>query len=113
MIKLLYLFAGLTLKQTVDELKALTTAKIDDLQRQYDSLREFRPNPALEMGTAAAHRAVAESMHQSQVGPELATIWRKIRRIRMIPVIIYGLLTASLLVLIWWLENQSPSRIDV
>src|SRR6266478_7948617 len=112
MIKLLYLCAGLTLKQTVDELKALTAAKVDELQRQYDSIREYRPNPAVQMGTVEAHRAIAASMHQSQVAPELTTIWRRIRLIRMIPMIAYALMTVLLFCLIWWLESHSPPRLD-
>ena len=109
MIKLLYLFVGVTLKQTIDELKALSIARVESLQKTYDAVREYRPNPAVQYGTAAAQRAIAESVHQSTVGPELVGISRQIRIMRMVPLIIYALLTAVLFLLIYWFESNSPA----
>lgn len=109
MLKLLYLLVGITLKQTIDEIKALANQYAAMIEQRSKNIQEYKPIPALEYGSVEAHRAIAEHQHRLAVKPEVSKLARKIRLVRWVPVIIYGLLTIGLSITIAILEASGTA----
>ena len=74
MIKILYLMVGVGLKQTIDEIKSLTTEYVEYLKQYRDKIQTYKPLPALQRGTIEAHQAIAEHEHREAVRPEVEKI---------------------------------------
>ena len=106
MIKVLYLIAGILLKQTVDEIKFLVALYIEHLKKYRESLETYRPNPALQAGTKEASRAIREHEHRMSVEPAVEKISRKILILRCVPLVFYLLGAAALTIWILRLESN-------
>src|SRR5205823_8834532 len=94
------------LKQTVDELKTLCAEYVEDLRKQREALGTYHPVPALEAGSVEAHRAIAAHEHRGRVAPELTRLTHRIRLLKSLPAVVYGVLTIALLVWISILEAR-------
>jgi hypothetical protein len=107
MIKVLYLLAGVLVKQLIDEIKVLAAQHVEELKKYREAIATYRPVPALVAGSPGALRAIAEAEHEARVGPEVHRLDRRIRVYRLIPAAMYALLTAGVLVWIIILEFQA------
>ncbi len=107
MIKILYLLAGIMLKQTVDEIKALLVEYGENLKRRREAIATYRPVPALMEGTAEAMRAVNEARHEERMRPYVDRLSTRILIVRLVPGILYALSTVGLFVWIAVLECSS------
>lgn len=105
MIKLLYLLVGITLKQTIDEVKSLVDDYVKYLARYRAELQTYRGVPAHEKGSPEAYHAVREHEHRQAVEPEVVDVTKRIRRVRYIPLAVYALATLVLIGVIVWLEQ--------
>jgi len=108
MIKILYLLAGICLKQTIDEIKAVVSEYVDYLKQYRESIQTYRPNPALLKGSPEAQRAINEHEHRGRVQPEVERLTHRIRLVRLIPLVVYAAITIGLLVFIAVLELRNP-----
>lgn len=106
MVKLLYLLAGIALKQAVDEIKAVTTEYVENLKKDREVVATYRPNPAILAGSPEAHRVVAQAQHAAMVAPEVRRLSRKILIVRLLPLAAYVLATIGLVVWIAILETS-------
>lgn len=109
-LKLLYLFTGLLLKQTVDELKSLNEFQVEVLERRKEAIKEVKLPPAIMQGTPEAAKAMHRWQHQAHVAPEVAAISRKIWWRRRLPLAIYAATTLLCMAVIWYCETINPSR---
>lgn len=57
-IKLLYLLAGISLKQTADEFKSLFQRYIEHMERRRKAVATYVPIEAVHAGTPEAHRTM-------------------------------------------------------
>lgn len=105
MIKLLYLLAGIMLKQTVDEGKSLIQDHVKALKDQRDSIATYRQNPALQAGSAEAQRAINEHQHMVQVSSDVGQLTKRIKRWAVVPVLVDAVLTLLLIFIIAYLES--------
>lgn len=107
MIKVLYLLAGIMLKQTVDELKSVVQEYVAFLKANRDSIQVYRPNPAIQAGTLEAYGAMRAHEHRGQIQPEVMRLTRRILLVRLLMIAFYVGVTISLLVWIWVLEKST------
>ena len=105
MIKLLYLLVGISLKQTVDELKGLVQEHITNLKERRESVRTYKPNPAVLAGSPEAVRTMMAAQHACDVAPTLRTLSRRIFWWRLVPLVIYAATTGILLWCIVTMES--------
>ncbi len=105
MIKLLYLLVGISLKQTVDELKSVVQEHIASLKEQRENVKTYKPNPALIAGTQEAHRAMMKAQHSSDVAPQVRGLTRRIFFWRLVPLGLYVSATGALIYCIILMEN--------
>ncbi len=110
MVKILYLLAGIALKQTVDEIKFLTGEYVNYLKGYRDAVATFRPAPAARQGSVEAYHIIAASQHQQAVGPLVQKMNRKILLIRLIPGICYAIATIGLFIWIAILESTGQAN---
>lgn len=107
MIKLLYLLAGISLKQTVDEFKALFQRYVDNLEKRKEDTATYRPTPALLQGSPEAHSFMCEAEHRNRVAPEVKKLRKRIFIVRLLPFFAYLILTLSFISVIVYLESTA------
>ena len=107
-LKLIYLLAGLSLKETIDSLRAIWKSELEHLEQQKAILKEYKPNPAVLAGSQEAYETIARAQWAADAAPHIKEMNRKIARLKLLPVIAWGLSTVILVVLIIWIEMQSP-----
>jgi hypothetical protein len=105
MVKILYLLAGIALKQTVDEVKAVMNVYVQYLEKYRENVQTYKSNPAIQAGSVEAHRVIAMHKHQMSAAPEVKRLSRKILIVRAVPLAAYMALTIGLLTWIWWVEK--------
>lgn len=108
MVKVLYLLAGISLKQTIDEAKAVWQRHIDRLIANRDSLKEYRPNPAIMAGSREDFEMQGRWRHQAIVAPDVAKMTKRINRLQWLPLICYSLFTVALVAGIMYIESLTP-----
>ncbi|MEX2672625.1 MAG: hypothetical protein WD294_10995 [Phycisphaeraceae bacterium] len=91
---LLFLVAGVLLKQTVDEVKTLCDRRTEALKAKRDAVARYNPPPLAKAGSPQAYHLEGEHRHRKAVEPQLAEIRKQITRTQLAPLTIYALLTA-------------------
>ncbi len=110
LLKLLYLIAGLSLKETIDSLRSIWKSQLEHLEQQKAILKEYKPNPAILVGSQEHHEMMARVKWQADAAPHVQEMNRKIARLKWLPVIAWGLATLTVIALICWLESQAPTE---
>lgn len=110
MIKLLYLLTGIALKQTIDEIKSLVNEYVNYLARYRESIQQLPPEPGTESSSAKERRAVAEHEHRVKMRSEVVRLTWKIGYVRLVPALIYLLLTIGLVIWIVMLELGAETK---
>lgn len=104
LLKVLYLVTGLSLKEMVDAANAQRMRRIEILERRHESYGTYRPNPALEKGSAAAHRAIMEQQHAANVAPIRRKLRRQIGALHWLPFVFWLLVFCGSVGLTVYLE---------
>ena len=106
--KVAYLLLGILISKTLDEWKALTKLRADDLEKRKERLAKYPGNPAVQAGSMEHHRIVCEQEWANSVAPELARLTRKQRVWQFMPFVVCLVLTVAVFGYILIVPDHSP-----